>query len=208
MILFCGSSMYCLHNAMHESIFTAHAMAYANKIISNPRTGQQIRFIHTAADTGGALLEMESVFGPQSVEPAAHYHPKQDEIFQVIEGELSVRLNKRVYKLVAGDVLHIAPCTVHSMWNSSDGITKVNWKVFPALDTEYLLETGMGIAADGKAGEAGMPGILQAAILIRHFRDVYRLARPSYTLQLLIVSILSPFARLFGYRPLYPKYLD
>jgi quercetin dioxygenase-like cupin family protein len=70
-----------------------NAMAYKNKTICNPVTGQNITFLQTATDTGGALLEMESVYNSTSKEPAPHYHPAQEEDFTVLEGSLSVKLN-------------------------------------------------------------------------------------------------------------------
>ena len=53
-------------------------MAYKGKFISNPVTGQSIRFLQTREDTAGDLLEMEASFQPNSVEPIPHYHPKQE----------------------------------------------------------------------------------------------------------------------------------
>ena len=73
-------------------------MAYSGKEISNSKTGQAIRFIQTAKDTQGQLLEMESSWKPFSKEPAPHFHPRQDETFTVISGELTVRINDEIKK--------------------------------------------------------------------------------------------------------------
>ena len=37
-------------------------MAFKNKQISNPKTGQDIKFLQTAKDTNGKLLEMEATY--------------------------------------------------------------------------------------------------------------------------------------------------
>ena len=66
-------------------------MAYRNKIIRNVQLGQEIRFLQTAKDTDGTLLEMESTYHAASKEPPPHYHPHQEEDFTVVEGELHVR---------------------------------------------------------------------------------------------------------------------
>lgn len=183
-------------------------MAYRGKIISNKKTGQQIQFIQTAKDTNGRLLEIESVFRPHSVEPVAHYHPFQEEHFTVLEGSISVRLQNELKILKAGDQLHISTSEIHSMWNHSGEKAKVNWKVMPALDTEYFLENGIGIANNKKTNEQGMPGILQVALLARRFSHVFRLARPSYAFQKLVFSIVCPIAFVFGYRSNYKEYTD
>jgi quercetin dioxygenase-like cupin family protein len=183
-------------------------MAYKNKTICNPVTGQTITFLQTAADTGGALLEMESVYNSTSKEPAPHYHPSQEEDFTVREGSLSVKLNGKLQILHAGDKLHISKNTVHAMWNHTTSKTEVNWKVRPALNTEALLETGTGLAADGKVNKTGMPPLLQVALMANYFAPVYRLAKPPYLIQKILFAVLTPIAYLKGYRPTYPKYLD
>jgi hypothetical protein len=94
------------------------------------------------------------------------------------------------------------------MWNHSDSISRVNWKVRPALNTEYLLETGMGLAADGKVNAKGLPSILQTALLMNEYRQAFRLARIPYMVQRILFGLLSPFAMLAGYRSLYQKYID
>lgn len=183
-------------------------MAYKGKIIHNKKTGQQISFIQTSDDTGGDLLEMESVFQPLSIEPVPHYHPSQEEFFTVLEGEISVRLNEVVRILKQGDKLHIKKKQVHAMWNHSGKVARVNWKVMPAMDTEYFLETGTGIANEKKTNEQGMPGILQVALLASRFSHVYRIARPPYAIQKVLFSALTPISYMAGYRCCYKEFID
>lgn len=183
-------------------------MAYKGKIINNKKTGQQITFIQTSDDTGGELLEMESLFQPNSTEPAPHYHPRQEEYFTVLEGELCVRLNDGIKILKRGDKLRIKKNQVHSMWNHSTNIAKVNWKVMPASDTEYFLENGIGVANKRKTNENGMPGILQVALMANRFSHVYRVAKPSYAIQKIFFALLTPLSYLAGYRSCYKEFVD
>lgn len=183
-------------------------MAYPNKIIRNPVTGQDIKFIKTSKETSGELLEMESTYNSFSKEPPPHYHPCQQEDFTVLEGELTVKLKGQIMVLKRGDKLQIARNEVHSMWNTSPGKTAVNWKVQPALNTENLLETGAGLAIDGKLNKSGMPGILQVALTAQKFETEFRLSKPAFFIQKIVFAILSPLAYLAGYRPVYLKYID
>ncbi len=183
-------------------------MAYPGKTITNPVTGQTIRFLRTGRETDGRLLEMESILQPHSTEPVPHYHPQQDEDFTVLQGEISVRLNGELHVLRAGDKLHIPRGQVHSMWNDTDRPAAVNWQVRPALETDHFLETGMGLTADGKVNAAGMPNLLQAALLVNRYSNVYRLARPPFVVQQVLFALLSPLAYLCGYRSSYRKYLE
>jgi quercetin dioxygenase-like cupin family protein len=183
-------------------------MAFKGKIINNNKTGQQITFLQTSDDTGGELLEMESLFQPHSTEPVPHYHPLQQEDCTVVEGEISVCTNGQLLILKAGDTVHVKRNQVHSMWNHSDKPARVNWKVSPASDTEYFLENGIGIANEKRTNAHGMPGLLQVALLARRFSHVYRVAKPSYAVQRILFTVISPFSYLAGYRPCYKKFVD
>jgi quercetin dioxygenase-like cupin family protein len=183
-------------------------MAYKNKLISNPKTGQDIRFIQTGKDNGGKLLEMESTYNSYSKEPPPHYHPHHNEDFKVLEGKLTVRIEGQLLTLYPGDTLHVPANKTHSMWNNSKSRTVVNWKVHPATALDHFLETVTGLAADGKTNDDGVPNLLQAAMLANKYTDVFRLSRPAFFVQKTMFLILTPLAYLLGYRPIYKKYLD
>lgn len=183
-------------------------MAYKNKTITNPKTGQTIKFIQTAKDTGGRLLEMESKFKANSTEPPLHYHPRQEEDFSLITGELTVKINGVVKTYTAGDKFHVPKNTPHSMWNASDSPAILNWKVTPALNTEYFFENSIGLAHDGKTNERGMPSFLQVALLANEYSNIVRFSKPPFIIQKIVFSLLAPFAWLAGYRATYKKYLN
>jgi glyoxylate utilization-related uncharacterized protein len=151
---------------------------------------------------------MEATYNERSKEPAAHYHPYQEEDFLVLSGLLTVRMNGQLKILKQGDTLHIPANKVHSMWNNTDDKTVVNWRVQPAMETDHLLETVTGLANDGKTNENGMPNILQVSLMANSYNKVLRLAKPPYAIQRILFVILTPFAYLFGYKPTYNHYLD
>ncbi|PSR51893.1 cupin domain-containing protein [Adhaeribacter arboris] len=183
-------------------------MAFKNKIICNPKTGQDIKFLQTGKDTNGQLLEMETTYNAHSKEPAAHYHPYQVEDFKVLAGKLTVRLDGQIKVLHPGDTLHIPKNKVHAMWNNTNRKTVVNWKVQPALDTDHLLETTTGLTIDGKTNDNGMPNLLQLVLIANKYAPVFRLAKPAFAVQKVLFIFLIPFAYLFGYKAVYKKYLD
>jgi quercetin dioxygenase-like cupin family protein len=183
-------------------------MAVVNKTITNCKTGQGFRFIQTAGNSSGQLLEIESTFAPGSKEPPAHYHPYQTEDFTVIDGTINVRLGDKIKSFQKGESFHIAAGQVHSMWNSSSSNAVLNWKTRPAMETKKLFETMVGLANDNRTNEDGRPGLLQAIATVNRFSKEYRLARPSFWVQKLLFNILLPFAYLSGKKPVYKKYLD
>lgn len=183
-------------------------MAYQGKKIRNTITGQDILFLQTTTDSNGELLEMESTYQPHSKEPKPHYHPFQEELFHVVSGEINVRIDGLVKSLKAGEELFIPKKKVHSMWNASEFETVVNWKVRPAMITEYLLETATGLANDGKTNEVGIPSLFQSVLMINKFHRVFRIANPPFWVQRGVFFILSPLAKLLGYRATYHQYID
>jgi quercetin dioxygenase-like cupin family protein len=184
-------------------------MAYKNKTIRNPVTGQEIRFIQTSKDSNGQLLEMESTYNAMSREPTSHYHPCQDEFFTIVQGEMTVRLDgEETHALQAGDTLHIPRNQIHAMWNATNKKAVVNWQVRPALNTEQLLETIAGLAAEGKCNKQGMPGILQIALTAGKYDRELRLVSPPLLVQKIVFSVLRPIALMAGYKAVYKKYLD
>ena len=181
-------------------------MAYKNKMITNPVVGQHIKFLQTASDTEGKMLEMEASYRPYSKEPPPHYHPYQEEDFIIIKGQMTVRLDGKILLLNENDTLHIPSNTIHSMWNNSSSTAVINWKVRPALTTEFFLETAMGLASDKKGRR--MRSLLQRSLLANKYSRVFRLSKPSFFVQKVLFIILTPFAWMFGYRATYKKYFD
>jgi glyoxylate utilization-related uncharacterized protein len=151
---------------------------------------------------------MESTFAPHSTEPLQHYHPRQHETFKVLEGSLHVRINGKLRVLGTGETLEIPAHTNHSMWNAASTRTVINWKVEPALSTEYFLETGMGLAAQGKVNKKGMPGIWQTVLLADRYKHVYRLSKPVFFLQKAMCKVLAPLAKIKGYKAVYKELID
>ncbi|HYJ39000.1 MAG TPA: cupin domain-containing protein [Chitinophagaceae bacterium] len=175
-------------------------MAIKGSEIRNALTGQRIKFLQTSSDTNGSFLEMIATYEKKSTVPPVHYHPYQEEFFEIISGELSVRINGEVEVLGPGHQLCIPKGISHTMWNDTSNPTVIRWRVAPALDTEKFLETVTTLGNDGKIGANGKAGMFQLALTINRFDKVFRLSRPPYILQKIFFLLLSPFANFFGYR--------
>ena len=178
-------------------------MARKGEILDNPITGQRIIFRQTSEDTGGALLEVESVYTkPTPSRPPTHYHPGQEERFEVLAGELRVLIRGEGKTLREGEILLMQPGTPQSMWAETDGV-RVNWQTRPALQTETFFETISGLSREGKTGGKGTPNLLQAAVIAQSYAGEFRLARPPWPVQRVLFALLAPLGRLFGYRASY-----
>lgn len=177
-------------------------MARSGDVITNPN-GETLRFLRTAADTNGELLEMEASYAPHSAPPPEHYHPQQEETFQVLAGEFRASINGTEYTYRAGDSFIVPTGVHHWMHNISDEEGRLNWQVRPALDTESFFETIWGLARDGKTNDSGTPNLLQVAVIGREFNREFRLSSPPYVVQRTVFALLAPIARLRGYRARY-----
>ena len=115
-------------------------MVKAGDEVVFPDSGQRIIFRQTAADTAGALLEVESVLPVGSERPMPHYHPQQEEHFTVLSGTVRVSLGgeERIYG--SGESFVVPAGVVHEMNNGGDEEARINWQIRPALRTaEFFL---------------------------------------------------------------------
>lgn len=94
------------------------------------------------------------------------------------------------------------------MWNKSQRLAVANWKTRPALNSEELFETIVGLANENKTDADGKPSLLQLAVTINRFSNVFRLVSPPYFVQKILFSILTPIAYLSGKRAVYKRHLN
>ncbi|HZF57322.1 MAG TPA: cupin domain-containing protein [Rubrobacter sp.] len=179
-------------------------MVEAGDVLENPVSGQHLIIRITAQDTGGELLEVESVYTkPTPSRPPVHYHPLQEERFKVLSGGLNVLVDGRERTLEEGEVLIVAPGVPHQMWAEEAG-ARVNWQTRPALKTEAFFETVWGLVKDGKVNDKGVPNPLRAALIAREYEEEFRLASPPWAIQRLLFGSLALVGRLLGYQAEYP----
>ena len=183
-------------------------MARAGDELVHRFTGQRLIFRKTAADTGGALLEVESVMPPGGEWPPEHYHPQQDERFEVLSGSLAVRSGDGERTFAAGETIEIPRGMPHTMRNAGAGVARLQWETRPALATETFFETIYGLARDGKTNQKGIPNLLQLAVIAREYRREFVPARPPLPVQRVVFGLLAAIGRLFGYQGRYARYSD
>lgn len=164
-----------------------------NKQICNRITGQEILFKHTGNNTGGRLLEMETLYPAGSSEPPVHYHPHQSEIFEVLEGELTVRMNDNPYVYTKGQIIEILRGMPHCMWNAGTEDARISWKVTPAMNTANFLHTLFELANAGKTNASGVPALPVMIFLLKKYRNVFRLANISGTTLNILAILFCPF---------------
>jgi mannose-6-phosphate isomerase-like protein (cupin superfamily) len=106
------------------------------------------------------LLDVEGRWGPGGKPPPAHYHPEQDEHFEVLEGTLTAKLNGEERDLRPGETLAIPRRTPHQIWNRGQVEARAIWQTRPALRTENWFRSIDRLFREGRVGKNGMPGPL------------------------------------------------
>jgi mannose-6-phosphate isomerase-like protein (cupin superfamily) len=155
----------------------------------------------TVKSSSAELLEVEGRWGPRGKPPPAHYHPSQDEHFEVLEGTLSARVDGQKHELGPGDTLDIPRGTVHQMWNAGEEEARALWQTRPALRTEQWFRGIDRLFEEGRVGRNGMPGPLAYGAYLSEFRDVFRLAAGPEILTRPLIAALGVVGRARGYRP-------
>jgi quercetin dioxygenase-like cupin family protein len=144
-------------------------------------------------------LEVEATWGPRGSAPPKHFHPAQDERFEVLEGTLNVRVDGAQRALGMGDVIDIPRGAVHQMWNESGEPARAVWRTSPAGRTASWFAALDSLQRSGRVGKGGMPGPLAFGVYLTAYADVIRLAGP----QALVRGVLAALGlagRLRGYR--------
>jgi quercetin dioxygenase-like cupin family protein len=178
-------------------------MIRSGDTLSNPVTGEVIRFVEAAVDTDGEYVLVEVVVEPNGFVAAAHVHPYQTETFEILEGEVTFRAGKETIVAKAGDTVRVDPGTPHKFWNAGETDARFRTEVRPALQFESLIETMFGLANDGKTNRKGMPNPLRLAVIANAHWDVVRLPFPPAWMQKLGLLMGAPLGRLLGYGPTY-----
>jgi mannose-6-phosphate isomerase-like protein (cupin superfamily) len=152
--------------------------------------GVLIKFVRTAAESGGALHVQEARYPAHSPPAPVHRHPKQDERFVIVEGSLLFRIAGKDTLVRAGNALEIPRGTFHRAYNSEDVPTLVIWETRPALRTGEFF-AAMGRASRGRA----RPRLIDAAAILNEYRDEFELPKSPRLVQRIVFRCLAPFGR-------------
>jgi mannose-6-phosphate isomerase-like protein (cupin superfamily) len=171
--------------------------------IVNVRTGQRMTFLKTWLETNGTHLQIECESPVSKTREHLHIHPYQENRFQIISGELTFLIDGKVHKAKEGEVVAVPQNIAHEFWNDGTENALYIQEFFPALKMEQLFETFFALARDGKLDKKGKPNIFQAAVIMLHFQNELRLAKPKWLLQKMFFSILALIGKFLGYLPTY-----
>lgn len=115
--------------------------------IGSTATGNSLRILLSAAESGGAMGIVETLVKPGSG-PTYHSHANEDETFYVVSGAAEVWIDREVYRCEAGDRVFGPRNVFHTYRNVGDTDLKMILIYTPGgfeqsfLDREPLLAAG------------------------------------------------------------------
>ena len=182
-------------------------MAKKGGATSNPVIGDTIIWIETAKDTNGKYLKFDYWLKPKCYVPVRHFHPEQDEIFEIHKGTLKVECGGEIIFMKEGETLRIPKGVPHQWWNESETETVKLYVTFePALNTEIFFEQIHGLGREGKSKPDGSPKFLQLMAFLNEYQ-MY-IPGPPLLMQKIMGFVLGGIGQLLGYKKYDPRYSD
>jgi quercetin dioxygenase-like cupin family protein len=136
-------------------------MSDVSREIRNAATGEAVRIIRGAGETGGELLVMEARWtDPNHVTPA-HLHPAMEERRHVVEGEVGFRIAGRESVAGPGDSVTAAPGDLHQCWNAGGGPALMRIEMRPPLRFEEFIRQLFALANEGLVGDDAQRSITE-----------------------------------------------
>ncbi len=129
-------------------------MSRMPRTVGNKLSGEKVTFVKTTQDTKGESLEFITNLDPEDgIFP--HRHTYFTEIFQVLEGELTLKVDGHITVLKADDStpspsIAVEPYKTHSFWNHTNQFVTFKVTMYPAGDFEPFVRIGYGLENDQK----------------------------------------------------------
>ncbi|CAL2077897.1 cupin domain-containing protein [Tenacibaculum sp. 190524A02b] len=126
-----------------------------------------------------------------------HYHTKINETFKVVQGELSVVLNKKESILKAGSSYTIPASTAHMFYNNSNEQVIFDVEILNPQKMIHGLKIMYGLANEGKINKEGLPKNIFYLTIALHMMDTFS-PRIPYFIQKSGILILASLGKVLG----------
>jgi len=132
-------------------------MTHAGDVFENPATRETGRIITGGGDTDGRYMQSEIRVRPGGGVSVAHRHAVCTERFEVVEGELTLKLDGQVRTLGPGEQATVETGVAHRYSNASDADCVFRCEVWPAARFEEMVVTFFALAMEGRTDARGAP---------------------------------------------------
>src|SRR4051812_45705141 len=151
--------------------------------------------VRQAFQTAGESLVVENWLEPGGALPA-HYHPRQEERWRVVDGEVRFRHGdqERLLRPDDGEVV-VAAGVVHALASAGDRDAHLRCVVTPPLRLQAFLEEAAAAGQQGLFTASGRPrgmrGARWAAGFLKRYRDETVFLSPPAVVQHLLIAVLA-----------------
>jgi quercetin dioxygenase-like cupin family protein/uncharacterized protein YndB with AHSA1/START domain len=157
--------------------------------------GITVKWVRTAEETGGEMVEMEVSGRPRGFLNQRHVHPEQVERLEVVSGTLKVGMNRRDHVLGAGHSIEIPAGTPHTQVPVGDGPGVVRIQVRPAGRTQAFMSRVAELCREGKFMRGGFPRPVAGAELVLEFAGAGHAATPPLRVQQRLARLVLAIAQ-------------
>lgn len=143
---------------------------------------------------------------PLAEGPPRHIHASFDEVFEVVNGKLSIWVDGEVKQIVAGEKLFIPRGVPHKPFNETTEHIRIKGTIAFPEKFAYHLPQVYGVLEE-KPDLVNSPGmVLQMALFNTAGFDSYLADGPPVVVQKITGFLVTPLARLLGYKSYYAAY--
>ena len=159
--------------------------------------GTAFTLTRSTAETNGEVVEWEITLPPGAPSPPLHFHPRQEEQWETLEGTLSIYVKDGWRELRAGESVTIPAGQAHTLRNRSSETVRVRDVHVPALDFEDYIRRLHALARAGKISSPRRPSTLIYFALLWHDHETQT---PSQLPVRVALGVLARIGRLLGYK--------
>ena len=192
------------YDGIMDLYFQIFIMPQKGQILKNPATGDTYEYLELSKDTNGERITFKQTLNKGQLY-RNHLHSLQDESFEVLAGMLTIWMDGKTQTLSHGQKITLPKNKPHNHYNNDDEPATFIQTVSPALDFEYWEENIIGLTIDGKI-KNGKAGLMQDLVTLKYLDSKTFLANMPIAIQEILMNIIGPIGRLFGYRAIYKKY--
>ena len=175
--------------------------------VEDPAGRQRYAFERSTDDRGAEILYVDVWVDPGGAVPA-HSHPRHEERFEVLEGEMTFTVGRQEVRAGAGDSAVVPAGMRHAFRNSGSATAHMRVAVEPPMRLQEFLEDFAALARAGLLGgrgamrfPKGLKGLLQVSLLTRDYREdeTTLVLSPPPTVQRVFMDPLARIAERRGY---------
>lgn len=146
----------------------------------------------------GDVLRIEIHTEPGGGVLADHVHPRLEERYKVLEGEVTFRVDRRPVLAGPGEEVVVPVGVRHSFENTGHEMARLEVEAEPALHLRESIEAGALLMRSERFTGTGKPSSLRALVeaagLAHRYRETVVLSSPPPAVQRVLFPLLARFA--------------